>query len=166
MHSNRRWPFRVRAAKARRKRAQHVETMNDRTGEHTPKLQACAVPYRRSDGQLEFCLITSSEGRWTFPKGNIDPGETAEHTALKEALEEAGLRGTILGEPLGSYQLETSDAKLDVAAMLMAVESCDSDWEEADRRERRWVTLGQARELIKQNGLHEMIDAAVDKLES
>src|SRR5262249_44086107 len=34
--------------------------------------------------------------RWTLPKGRIDPGETAEATALREVYEESGLRARIV----------------------------------------------------------------------
>ena len=41
--------------------------------------QASAVPFRRAGGRVEFCLVTSaSSGQWVFPKGLIDPGETAD----------------------------------------------------------------------------------------
>ena len=54
------------------------------------------------EGRLEFCLITSTgKRRWSFPKGVIDPGETPPRTALKEAAEEAGLRGEICGKAAG-----------------------------------------------------------------
>ena len=57
--------------------------------ETTPLEQASAIPYRLRDGQPEFCLITSiSTGKWGFPKGIVDPGETPEETAIKEALPE------------------------------------------------------------------------------
>ena len=59
-----------------------------------PILQSTVLPFRRQSERLEICLITSSHGpRWGFPKGVIDPGETAEETGLKEAYEEAGIRG-------------------------------------------------------------------------
>jgi|TARA_Y100000588_G_scaffold346096_1_gene393868 hypothetical protein len=36
--------------------------------------QAAAVPYRLSRGGLEVCLITTiSSGKWSIPKGFIDP---------------------------------------------------------------------------------------------
>jgi 8-oxo-dGTP pyrophosphatase MutT (NUDIX family) len=34
--------------------------------------------------------------RWTLPKGRMEPGETAEATALREVYEESGLRARIL----------------------------------------------------------------------
>lgn len=66
--------------------------------------QACAIPFRSVARQLEFCLITSSSGRWLFPKGFIDPGETFVEAALKEAAEEAGVHGRVLGDPVGLVQ--------------------------------------------------------------
>ena len=70
-----------------------------------PIAQACVVPYRRRDERIEFCLITSlKKKRWIFPKGIVDPGETVEEAALKEAFEEAGLHGRILGDPIGKYE--------------------------------------------------------------
>jgi diadenosine hexaphosphate hydrolase (ATP-forming) len=34
---------------------------------------------------------------WTFPKGHLEPGETAEEAALREVEEETGWRCKILG---------------------------------------------------------------------
>ena len=74
----------------------------------TELLQAGAVPFRKKGSQLEFLLVTSHRGRWIFPKGIVEPGETAEQTALKEVQEEAGIRGVLLPEPVGEYAMANS----------------------------------------------------------
>jgi 8-oxo-dGTP pyrophosphatase MutT (NUDIX family) len=126
--------------------------------------QACAVPYRHRQGRLELCLVTTSAKRWTFPKGNIDPGDTPADTAIKEALEEAGLHGRIVGEPLGLCELEKSGRKQTVVVWLMKVERCDAQWEECDMRQRRWVSPKEARRLFSREAFQHCLDAAVVRL--
>lgn len=41
--------------------------------------------------ELEILLIQDTKGRWTIPKGHIEPGETAKQTARREIAEETGL---------------------------------------------------------------------------
>jgi ADP-ribose pyrophosphatase YjhB (NUDIX family) len=36
-------------------------------------------------------------GTWSFPKGVVEPGETADAAALRELREEAGLEGRVMG---------------------------------------------------------------------
>ena len=122
--------------------------------------QACAVPFRSQQGSIQFCLITSSAGRWLFPKGYVDPGDTCAETALKEALEEAGLHGRIAGEPLGSYQIVKSGDKLTVIALLMEVAQTDEVWKEALKRQRRWVSFEEARRLLSDSELFVLLDKA------
>ena len=86
---------------------------------------AAAVPVRRRDaGGLEFLVVrTSQGGRWTFPKGRVEPGETASAAAAREAAEEAGVEGTIVAEPLGVYRYAPArDGVDDVTAYLLVVE--------------------------------------------
>lgn len=54
---------------------------------------AGGIVFRMSkQGQdIEILLIQDSKGRWTIPKGHIEPGETAKQTAIREIGEEAGL---------------------------------------------------------------------------
>ena len=43
------------------------------------------MPFRHRDDQLEICLITTrTAGRWSIPKGFIDPGDTAAEERFKE----------------------------------------------------------------------------------
>lgn len=45
----------------------------------------------KASNDIEILLIQDSKGRWTIPKGHIEPGETAKQTAVREIGEEAGL---------------------------------------------------------------------------
>jgi phosphohistidine phosphatase len=132
-----------------------------------PLLQASVIPYRHRDGGPEFCLITSiRKGRWGFPKGIIDPGETAEETALKEAEEEAGLYGRIEGGPLGGYEYYKWGTVLSVTVFLMHVTAAADDWDEADVRERDWFGVEEARGRIDRVELRELLDAAAERIEA
>jgi phosphohistidine phosphatase len=128
--------------------------------------QASAVAYRMGDHGIEFCLITSSgKGKWGFPKGLIDPGETPADTALKEAEEEAGLSGSIIGKPLGNYTYNKWNRSLRVLMMLMEVSEAAAEWEESGLRERRWVGLDEAERLIDREYLRPFLRKALERLD-
>jgi phosphohistidine phosphatase len=127
--------------------------------------QAAAVPYRLRNGRPEFCLVTSiRRGLWQIPKGIIDPGETPQQTALKEAEEEAGLVGRIEGEPLGRYQYAKWGTTLDVTVFLMHVTASEDHWEEASVRERMWCPADEASRAIQREEVRPMIEAAIERI--
>ena len=127
--------------------------------------QACAIPYRRHGDEWSLCLITSLKKKnWIFPKGIIDPGETLEETALKEAFEEAGVRGRIVGEPVGVYSDAKWGAILDVTVVLMEVDHAADDWPEAAARHRRWAPPAEAEQLVARPELRQILAAAIPRL--
>jgi phosphohistidine phosphatase len=129
-----------------------------------PIFQASVIPFQRRNGQLEFCLITTRKGNWIFPKGIIDPGETIQQTAIKEALEEAGIRGRILDPPLGGYEYFKWGTTLSVTVLLMEVSDVEDTWEE-NWRQRRWFTVDQARALVLRLELKELLESAIARIE-
>ncbi len=114
------------------------------------RTQAGAIPFRRRKGRLSFCLITTSDGsKWGFPKGIIEPGDTAERTALKETREEAGLRGEVVGNPVGSFEQTKWGTTFIVEMYLMKVSRVDDAWDEQGVRQRRWCDGDEAAELLE-----------------
>lgn len=99
-----------------------------------------------------------------FPKGFIDPGDEPTGTAIREAYEEAGLRGRIVGRPLGCYQTAKNGGSVTVLALLMEVQRSESEWPEHATRERRWVSLEQASGLLDNPQLVELLKAAAARI--
>lgn len=131
----------------------------------TPIEQACAVPLRAHGDLIEVCLITSmGRGRWIFPKGMVDAGETHLVTAQKEAREEAGVEGTILGDSLGQYRDSKWNAPLLITVFAMSVEMVHETWPEEGLRRRHWAPLDEARELVTDPTLRQMLDLAVRRM--
>ena len=51
------------------------------------------------NGKKEILLIFR-RGKWDLPKGKLDPGETIENCAIREVMEETGLKNVTLIKPL------------------------------------------------------------------
>lgn len=50
------------------------------------------VVFRRESGRRLYLLLEHMDGRWDFPKGGIERGETVKDAALRELREETGIR--------------------------------------------------------------------------
>lgn len=57
-----------------------------------------AVVFTRADGPFRFVIIQSKAGIYGFPKGHMEGNETESETALREVLEETGLRVRLLDD--------------------------------------------------------------------
>jgi 8-oxo-dGTP pyrophosphatase MutT (NUDIX family) len=124
--------------------------------------QAAAIPLRGG----KICLITSSNGkRWIIPKGLIEPGQTAGETALQEAWEEAGLVGTLNPEPVGSFLYDKWCGTCHVTVFMMEVSEVVQEWPERSLRQRNWLSVASALARIEDEGLVEVLRAALGKKE-
>jgi 8-oxo-dGTP pyrophosphatase MutT (NUDIX family) len=67
--------------------------MNRRNGR--PKKRAFSaggVVFRRSSSGIEVLLLRHEGGKWMLPKGTTEAGESNEQVALREVMEETGVR--------------------------------------------------------------------------
>lgn len=110
-------------------------------------------------------LRKADEQIWTFPKGHIEPGETAEQAAAREIEEECGLRCTI-GEKLAeiryAYYWAPDDVNYDKRVIYFLAQMTGGDVRLEDRFDAfRWATPGRARErLFYRNDKHVLGKAA------
>jgi len=123
--------------------------------------QAAAIAVRRRARSLQVCLIRRKDsGTWGIPKGVVDHGDTREETALNEAWEEAGLKGRLIGDAIGTYKYKKWDKTLRVAVYVMEVLDQADTWEEAGFRERRWTSFEKAVERLTRHPVRPLLERA------
>jgi 8-oxo-dGTP pyrophosphatase MutT (NUDIX family) len=126
-----------------------------------------ALPFLVTDGQLRVLLVTTRGRRqdWIIPKGWPIRHLTAAATAAREAYEEAGLIGSIIGdEPCGSFLYEKQKGArgtmiCKVSVFLFAVERQLRKWPEKSQRTTRWVVPEEASLLVAPTGLVDILRA-------
>lgn len=128
-------------------------------------LQVGAIPYVLREGVAVFLLITSRRtGRWIFPKGGCGKDENPAGCAMREAWEEAGVKGDITGPAVGVYRdrkiRPRAETVIEVQMYPLCVSEQADDWPEKDERRRHWATLKEARALLTTPGLLELAEKA------
>ena len=127
--------------------------------------QVAALPWRRGANGLEILLVTSRETRrWVTPKGGRMPGRTDAEAAAEEALEEAGVEGAVVPEPLGTFRylkmLKRRAARWCVVSVYsLEVRVEHDDWHERGQRERLWVSRDEAVRRVDEPDLKALIAA-------
>lgn len=116
--------------------------------------QSAALPYTVIDSRVVFLLVTSRRtGRWIFPKGSISSGMTPWDSAAKEALEEAGVTGTVSADVVGTYQNSDKGLLIDIDVYPLKVEAQYDIWDEMEQRLRHWALLAETRRLLADRSL-------------
>jgi 8-oxo-dGTP pyrophosphatase MutT (NUDIX family) len=111
------------------------------------------------------------EGVWALPKGNLDPGEKPEETALREVFEETGVHGHLvekLGDVKYTYTRRGGVRVFKIVSfyLLRAGRGRIGDIEERMRievAEARWLPLAEAPKLLAYGGEREMVQKARDR---
>ncbi len=128
-------------------------------------VQYAALPMRIvNGGELEILLITSRRTRrWVIPKGWPIPGMNGPQTAAVEAFEEAGIKGDLLPEPIGSYRYNKhmgargDDVLCEVTVFPMRSVTQLKDWPERSKRRLRWFDRAQAASRVEEEDLADLI---------
>jgi 8-oxo-dGTP pyrophosphatase MutT (NUDIX family) len=135
------------------------------------EFSAGGVLVKRVRGRLVVAAIRPGgkpEGVWALPKGNLDPGEGPEQTAVREVFEETGVHGRVV-EKLGDvkytytrrggvrifkivsfYLLRAGRGRLGEIEERMQVEVAEA----------RWLPLDEAPRLLAYGGEREMVEKA------
>jgi len=109
------------------------------------------LPYTFIDRRLHLLLITSSSGsRWILPKGRQEPDMSPHEVAVMEAVEEAGVLGTLRQDLRTRCQM-TDGRHLQLYAMKIS--KLLKSWPEENVRRRRLFPLSDALEIIGDPGV-------------
>ena len=103
-----------------------------------------ALCYRVNDGKIQVLLISSRRTkRWILPKGWPENGMTPGESAANEAMEEAGVTGTLNERPIGVYCYEKNVVNGEnypciVTIYALKVNKTWADYPEKYERRRKW----------------------------
>ncbi len=112
------------------------------------------------------------DGTWALPKGNLDAGESAAETAVREVREETGVEGRLvvkLGDVRYVYTRRGGERVFKVVSffLLRAGRGRIGDIDEAMRievAEARWLALADAPRLLSYGGERDMASKALETL--
>jgi arsenate reductase len=140
-------------------------------GNKAIRVQYGVLPYRvQPDGSVEFLLVTTRQTRrWIIPKGWPIKGMKPAKSAAQEAYEEAGVRGAVELDPIGSYLYEKVleegvSVPCEVSVFPLKVERQHKSWPERQEREIRWLGPAEALLLLEESGLRDLISAFLDRI--
>jgi 8-oxo-dGTP pyrophosphatase MutT (NUDIX family) len=128
-----------------------------------PLKQVAALPFVEIEGDPLILLITTRRrGHWTIPKGWPKPRMPDAKLAALEAYEEAGIKGDVGAEPLGSFLYTKrlhlfSWVRCNVDVYPLQVRLQELNWPEKNSRRALWVPPLEAAALVWEAQLAEVL---------
>ena len=118
---------------------------------------------------IEILLIQDSKGRWTIPKGHIEPGETAKVAARREIEEETGLRNFDVLTWLGKihFKYRRADKLVLMTTQIYLVQALDA--RETPTAEKwmkgiKWFAFSDALDVIEYDDIEKLMLIAKRKI--
>jgi 8-oxo-dGTP pyrophosphatase MutT (NUDIX family) len=138
-----------------------------RGGEVAVPVQSGALPWRvrrsKKAEKAEVLLVTGRRsGRWMIPKGWPVDGKSMADSAAQEAFEEAGIKGKVDPQPIGTFRhvkqhLLFGRLEVDIQVHTMAVKRELGDWPERGERTRKWFRVEEAAQRVDSEELKVLI---------
>lgn len=130
-----------------------------------PRQQYAALCYRvkKKTSEIELLLLTSRDtGRWVIPKGWPMSGKLPQEVAAREALEEAGVRGTAEAGSLGFYRYQKMlrdglSVPCKVQVYPLEVFDMVKNFKEKGERKLEWVSCDEAAKRVNEPELKVLI---------
>jgi len=118
---------------------------------------------------IEILLIEDAKGRWTIPKGHIEPGESAKQTTIREIGEETGLTKIKVQSWLGkvNFKYRRQDRLILMTMQVYLVRALDAA--EKLRKEKwmtsiKWIPFTEAVDTVEYPDIAKLILLAKKKV--
>ncbi|MDF3853319.1 NUDIX hydrolase [Paracoccus sp. P2] len=130
-------------------------------GRRPPDMQVAALCLNEASGDV--LLVTSrGTGRWIVPKGWPMAGRSLADAARQEAWEEAGVKGRVGEVEIGRYHYDKDQDRgfaipVEVRVFPLYVEALETQFPEAQERQRRWFAPQDAARMVAETGLQQIL---------
>jgi len=123
--------------------------------------QAGVIPFV-FDKELKVMIITSKAfpDRWVLPKGHIEEGHSPQATAVREAFEEAGIRGVVSELPVGAYDYQKFGRSYHVLVYMLKITETLDKWPEQSFRKRQLLPLEHVLKNLRDANVMEIVKTA------
>ncbi len=120
--------------------------------------QAGAIVVRSGKSEPRILLVTArrNPNNWIFPKGHVEQGETLKAAAVREAREEAGIEGKVVG-PAGKMTFEFGDNTYRVHYFVVRT---DDPGRQREGRRLRWLKYKQAQRQLTFDEMRDLLREA------
>jgi len=127
--------------------------------------QAGGIAFRGRGRDLEILLVTSKKqkGFWIFPKGHVEPGETAAQAGVRETMEEAGVTGDLLGPVGAPLEYDWNGKRYSVQYFLIRA---TAESPASDGREVSWLSYDKALERLSFDDTGRLLREARTKIDA
>ncbi|KAI1317696.1 hypothetical protein EDD11_008002 [Mortierella claussenii] len=125
------------------------------------RLVAGCVPVDKQGRRVLLVASTKHDGEWVLPKGGWENDESQEEAAARETWEEAGVIGKIVAH-LGEYEHKVNKRTGGPESIFfffeLEVERIEEHWPEMKKRERRWFSFDEARNVVSKKVMKKALD--------
>ena len=147
----------------------------ERSGRSRKREQVAAVCYRVRKLKIQFLLVRTRKGRWTFPKGGVVKGLTRAQSAALEAFEEAGVHGRIEEASFTRYALRkgaSADSEPEITTYAHLCEVLQLGAPQEENRYPTWFSSEKTKLHLKEKRTDEdgaelarVVDRALSRLQ-
>jgi 8-oxo-dGTP diphosphatase len=114
---------------------------------------AGGVVVRLDEREARYLLIRDGYGHWGFPKGHLERGERADTAALREVMEETGLRQVSVVGSIGAieWRFRFRGRVIQKHCEFFLMESASGDTRPQKSEgitDCRWATIREAHDLL------------------
>lgn len=120
------------------------------------------IIFKKELDKSKVLMVHQVEGHWSLPKGHVEAGETEKETAIRETLEETGVKARVIGDfrEVITYYVKDNILK-DVVYFIGEIESGDIVPQFSEVTEVDFVEVNEVIKLIEHEDVKKILEKAI-----